>query len=53
MYDYIPNEEEQEIFEHYLEREGIEDDREIQEAWADFRDELEDRYFYSGRQWCV
>ncbi len=51
MYDYIPNEEEREIFERYLEREGIEDDREIQEAWADFRDELEDRYSYSEREW--
>lgn len=51
MYGYIPNEEEREIFERYLEREGIEDDQEIQEAWADFRDELEDKYFYSGRQW--
>lgn len=34
-------------FERYLEREGIEDDREIQEAWIDFIYELEDRYFHS------
>ena len=51
MYGYIPNEEEREIFERHLEREGVEDDQEIQEAWADFRDELEDRYSYSKREW--
>ena len=51
MHSYIPNEEDREILERYLEREGIEDDREIQEAWADFRDELEDMNFRSGREW--
>lgn len=47
---YIPDEEEREAFESYLERNGIENDREIQDAWNDFRDELEDRNFHSGRQ---
>ena len=50
-YIYVPNEEERKIFEKYLEREGIEDDREIQEAWNDFREELGDRYYNSGRNW--
>lgn len=48
---YIPNEEERYIFQQYLERNGIEDDREIQEAWADFRDELDGMHFHSGREW--
>ncbi len=48
---YYPDEEEREAFERYLDRNGIEDDREIQEAWRDFCDELEDRNFNSGRQW--
>ena len=48
---YIPNEEEREVFERYLEKYGIEDDKEIQEAWRDFVDELEDRHFNSGRRW--
>ena len=48
---YYPDEEEREVFERYLEREGIEDDREIQEAWRDFRDELEDSGYRSGRNW--
>ena len=47
---YIPDEQEREIFERYLEREGIEDDREIQEAWRDFCDEMDDRHFDSGRR---
>lgn len=48
---YYPDEEERAAFERYLERNGIEDNREIQEAWRDFCDELEDRNFKSGRQW--
>lgn len=48
---YYPNEEERDVFERYLDRNGIEDDREIEEAWKDFRDELEDGSFNSGRQW--
>lgn len=48
---YIPDENEREVFERYLERNGIEDDREIQEAWDDFRDDLEDGHFRSGRNW--
>lgn len=48
---YYPNEEEREVFERYLERNGIEDDREIQEAWNDFREDLGSREFKSGRQW--
>lgn len=48
---YYPNEEEREVFERYLERNSIEDEREIQEAWNDFREELNDRDFNSGRQW--
>ena len=39
---YVPNEREREIFERYLERNGVEDDREIQEAWRDYCDDLED-----------
>ena len=48
---YYPNEEEREVFERYLERNCIEDDREVQEAWNDFREDLNDRSFSSGRQW--
>lgn len=48
---YNPNEEEREVFERYLERNDIEYDREIQEAWNDFRDDLDSRNFNSGRQW--
>ena len=48
---YIPNEQEREIFENFLERNGIEDDREVQEAWSDFCDELEDSHFKSYRNW--
>lgn len=51
MSRYATNESEREAFERYLERNGIDDDREVQEAWRDFRDELEDRNFRSGRQW--
>lgn len=51
MGKYYPDEEERAAFERYIERNGIEDDREIQEAWRDFVDELEDRSFKSGRQW--
>lgn len=47
---YNPNEEEREVFERYLERNDIEDDREIQEAWNDFRKDLDSREFNSGRQ---
>lgn len=48
---YYPDEEERQAFERYLEREGIEDEREVQDAWNDFRDELEDRNYRSGRNW--
>ena len=48
---YYPNEEEREIFERYLERNGIDKEREIQEAWQDFCDDLEDEDFRSGRTW--
>ena len=48
---YYPDEEERQIFERYLERNGIENEREIQDAWNDFRDELEDSHFCSGRIW--
>lgn len=51
MYGYVPDEEERQVFERYLEKNGIEDDREIQEAWKDFREDLEDGRFESGRQW--
>lgn len=51
MGKYYPDEEERATFERYIERNRIEDDREIQEAWRDFVDELEDRSFKSGRQW--
>lgn len=37
---YIPNDEERDSFERYLEREGIEDDKDIQKEWKDFREEL-------------
>ena len=43
---YVPDEQEREIFERYLDRNGIEDDREIQEAWRDFCDELDVGLFY-------
>lgn len=39
---YVPNDEERERFELYLERNGIEDDKEIQDAWQEYCDELED-----------
>ena len=48
---YNPDEEEREVFERYLERNGINDEREIQEAWQDFCDDLEDGDFRSGRTW--
>lgn len=48
---YVPDEEEREFFERYLERNGIEDDREVQEAWNDFRDDLNNGSFESGRDW--
>lgn len=48
---YVPDEEEREFFERYLERNGIEDDREVQEAWNDFRDDLINGSFESGRDW--
>ncbi len=48
---YVPNEQEREVFERYLERNGLDDDREIQEAWRDYCDELEDRHFNSRREW--
>lgn len=48
---YYPDEEERRAFERYLEREGIEDEREVQDAWNDFRDELEDGNYRSGRNW--
>lgn len=51
MSGYIPNEEEREVFERYLDRNGIEDEREVQRAWSDFRDDLDDGDFRSGRQW--
>jgi len=46
---YVPSEEEREIFERYIEKEGLRSDREIQEAWHDFCDELEDYHFRSRR----
>lgn len=48
---YYPNEEEREVFERYLERNGIDDDREVQEAWNDFREDLNNMSSKSGRQW--
>lgn len=48
---YVPNEQERAFFERFLEANGIEEDREIQEAWRDYCDELDDRNFNSGRQW--
>lgn len=48
---YVPNDEERDAFERYLDREGIEDDRDVQAAWHDFCDELEDSSFRSGRSW--
>lgn len=48
---YVPDEDEREAFERYLDRNGIEDEREVQEAWRDFRDDLECGYFESGRDW--
>lgn len=48
---YVPNQEERDAFERYLDKMGIEDDREVQAAWRDFCDELEDRHFNSGREW--
>ena len=48
---YVPDEQEREIFERYLERNGIEDDREVQEAWRDFCDEMNDWHYKSGRRW--
>lgn len=48
---YYPDKEERQVFERYLEREGIEDEREVQAAWNDFRDELEDGSYRSGRNW--
>lgn len=46
---YVPSEEEREIFERHIEKEGLRSDREIQEAWHDFCDELEDYHFRSRR----
>ena len=49
---YVPDEDEREIFERYIEREGLKFDSEIQEAWRDFCDDLDsDRDFNSGRRW--
>lgn len=47
---YVPDEREREMFERYIEREGLESEREIQEAWCDYCDELDDRYFGSERK---
>ncbi|MBS6954273.1 MAG: hypothetical protein KH230_13730 [Enterocloster asparagiformis] len=51
MSGYLPDEDERKAFERYLERNGIEDEREVQEAWRDFRYDLEDGKFTSGRSW--
>mgnify|MGYP000879912183 FL=1 len=51
MSRYIPDNEDMEVFERYLDRHGIENDRDIQEAWNDFRNDLEDNRFESGRKW--
>lgn len=48
---YYPDKEERELFERYLEMNGIEDDRDVQEAWRDFCEDLEDGDFHSGRYW--
>ena len=42
---YIPDEQERERFERYLELNGIVNEKEIQEAWNDYRNSLEDMHF--------